>query len=176
MYATKLRENMTDIVEDLIKINSESHKPLLLEARAYLVLWIFFEYIIVYGNDFDHILTIRNLFYNYIFEVDVENFELFKRKKLEDYVDDFSLDSQLQKLKFFLRLCDFKECHGILDCLNRSITYDEKSFPGVHYEMGNIFERLSSIALSYLKILENAGHGYDESYRAELLKNIENDA
>ncbi len=63
-----------------------------------------------------------------------------------------------------------------MESLNRSIKFNDKTFPGVHNDMGNIFDRLSSIALSYLKIFENAGNGYDESYRAELLKYIESDA
>jgi len=165
---------MINIVDGLTEEQSESGRECLGEAKAYLIWWIFFEYFVVFREDLDHLLTIRDYFYRYIFEIDLESFELFRRRNLDELRSDISVSSQLTKLKFLMRLCDFQEMQNLTENLCRLLK-EEKSFynyPEVYIEFAEVFELLGIICLNYNQIMNTEYGGDSSSRRAEITKNV----
>jgi hypothetical protein len=167
---------MINIVNELTEEGHDSSSRLLGEAKAYLVLWIFFEYFVVFREDLDHMLTIRDYFYRYIFDIDLEHFELFRRTNLDKYRSDISVSSQLSKLKFLIRICDFQEMQNLIENISRLLKEEKSSqnnYPGVYMEFADAFDQLGYICMNYCDIMYTEYGGNSSSRRAEITKNIQ---
>lgn len=135
---------------------------------------------IVFHDDIDHLLTIKELFYRYIFETDLENFELFKKRNFSLYANDMSIDTQLSKLKFLIRICDFEEMQNILANLSHDLKYEKEyhiKFLGVNLEYAEIFNQLALICMHYSRIVNrgdgNSNQSFGDSDKIEFSRNIQ---
>jgi hypothetical protein len=130
---------------------------------------------VIFNDNTHHLLSIKEMFYKYIFEPDLENFDLFKRKNLESYEGADFIQSQLNKIKFCIRICDFQELHNIFETVSNEIKYNStyvEKFYGVNLELHIIFGYFASMCLAYHDIINR--ENFQEIDKVDILRNIQN--
>lgn len=151
----ELYEIQTKIINDVKTENFQDKVKRHDEIRSYLSLWIFFDFFIVHKHETYHYLKLKDYFYKYIFEIDLNNFELYKRKNLRDYSKENFIPNQLKRIELCFKICDFKELSQIFTSLGEEVRRRDLEFKDVQYDFERIFEYMSTFFYSYDDIINN---------------------
>jgi hypothetical protein len=158
MYTFRTRENFFRVHDELSSLsnsntnNNNTSESLQSETRAYLILWIFFDFMVVHHGELSYLLGIREYFYKYIFEPNVLTFELYRKNAMDKYGEADFLISEIKKIKFCLRICDFASLSQIFNTiasvLNNNKRYVQK-FLGANIGFADVYTNLSEFCLNY---------------------------
>ena len=141
-------------LEDLMEIFKDREGDICEYIKTYLILFIFFEYFIVYRDDNLHILNIRSEIVKHCLSGDSSQCEIMKEGKI--YTEFESLNEIFQKIIFSLKICDFeklyKQCKIVSDTFSQN---NNSVFANCYLDVKNIFNNLSRIFEGYAKLLSN---------------------
>jgi hypothetical protein len=152
------------------KINAKLQ--LIQEANAYCVIWTFFDYFVIFENDIKHILTLREFYYNHIYKIDSDQFNLFDLNPKHMSEKD-RREHQLRRCSFLLKCCDFIELSNVFSTLEVEFRNNhtlKSIYANTYEEFSNLFRDISNFCKNYDAIIidENTD---EYSY---LYKNVEN--
>lgn len=99
-------------------------------------------------------LTIKDLFYKYILQPSMQDFELYKRNNFQNNISEDVIETLIQRTEFCLRICDFRELSAIMKVSCDQMMNDKRvveRYINTHREFANIFENFGS----YFEVLSN---------------------
>lgn len=173
-YTIRIRNELCRIY-DQSSIEEDDH--IIGQKKANLLVWLFFEYFVVFEEEITHLLKIKEFFYLYIFTANIRRFEIYKKENLEQYRDENYIQCLARKLRFCLRICDFQELSSIAKVFSRELesnpTYTN-AYKGANREFAVIFENLSTFFENYARILENNEEDMSQEDLYKIEKNIKN--
>jgi hypothetical protein len=152
-FSLNLRLLLEDIVQKL-RQSGGSNFNLLKQAQAYLAIWSIFDYFVV-NDSLQYLLKIREIFYRYLLETDLDNFELFKKQTMDNYENDDSIQSGIGKIFFCLRLCDFTELINLFSSMRRDIHQNPSYLLGTEQDFTFLLEICERICNHYDQIIES---------------------
>ena len=141
-----MKENFLQIL-----LNENLDKLIIDECRGLFMIWVFFEYF-MFRSSRRRILTLRNYFWQHIFQVDISAFDLHKKRELSSYSKADLFDEQISRIFVCLRLCDLYEASKIFIHCSHEIQNNRNLhniYSKCHYDVGIIFNHFGNLCESY---------------------------
>jgi hypothetical protein len=125
-------------------------------TEYYLIIWYFFENFVLYREDRQRLLSIRNFYFKYIFQVDVNKNEIFRRHDM-NYSSSDNISDLVERIKLSLRTCDFITVSNIFLSLNKqfynNFYLETNDFGKTCYDFAEVFNILAVFFYSLDRIL-----------------------
>jgi hypothetical protein len=155
-----IMDEMTSFVKEIFKNiwEKDSNGVPKEVVEYYLIIWYFFENFVLYREDRQRLLSIRSFYFKYVFQVDLEKNEIFRRNDM-NYNSSDNVSDLIERVKLSLKTCDFITVSNIFVALNKqfynNFYLETNEYGKTCYDFAEVFNILASFFFSQDKILSD---------------------
>ncbi len=158
-------EEQLKIYKDLINRDS-SYQYHIEYLQTYIIIYIFFEYFVIYSNDIIHLLNIREEFMKYCLSGDLNRLSFVSG--IPDQSD--IMTTLFEKITISVKICDFDKLVILCELASENFQKGKDlTFQNCYLDLKNIFNCFTTIFKGYKTLLDNKAN-LNEKYKNELVK------
>lgn len=158
-------EEKLELCKSLLEENP-NYRSYIEYLKTYIIVYIFFEYFIIFSNDIIHLLNIRNDLMKYCLSGDLQRLSLFSAP--QEYSENLSI--LFEKVTMSVKICDFEKLTSLCEILSENFQrVKNPAFQSCYLDLKTIFNCFTTIFRGYRNLLENKGN-MNEKYKNDLIK------
>lgn len=165
-------EEMTEVYKEKAKSEDEDFKSNLDLINTNLILFIFFEYFIVFKDDNLHLLNIRSEIVRHCLSGDLSQLDIMADGKI--YIEIYHINALFQKIISSIKISDFEKLSELCKIVADDFALNKfEDFSECFLDIKTIFINLSRIFEGYSKLLSNT-FNITERNKNELIRSNRN--